>query len=324
MEVPVYPRRIYPEGVRLIRRYLIPIVLCIIVVFILSLSVGSVGVGEASVIVDPLTGGVSGPVVGPRWFLKAPWQYYRIAYIALDKVDMWTDPATGTMGDFPTVSCLTSDGLTADVDVSIRWSVDAQRLLDLYRSYPFMDWKSRTVIPVARKVIRDVTVKYKAIDTITMRQDISAAMHGELIETLSGIESLANAISIESVDVRRIELPSRFKDAIESKLREEQLMIAADFNRTKILILANATAQAEILQAYGKAQARMIEANATAEAMSVIAGYVGTNSTDVASLYLSLTLLKDVAATGKNVYVIVSPEKVPIIIPGTAQGSDER
>ena len=33
----------------------------------------NVGVGEAGMIVDPLTGSISDPVIGPTFGLKAPW-----------------------------------------------------------------------------------------------------------------------------------------------------------------------------------------------------------------------------------------------------------
>jgi len=232
----------------------------------------------------------------------------------VDKVDLWTDPNTGQIGDLPTVTCLTKDGLTADVDISIRWSVNPKGLVDLYRNYPILDWKERTITPTARRIIRDVIVNYTAIDTITRRHEVSGSMREALLTALPSIESLGGSILIESVDTRRIGLPPKFKEAIEEKLRTEQLMIAAEFNKTRILVIANATAQKNVIEAEGWAKARVIEANATREAMDIISGMAGSNSSKLKEAYLTLTLLKEIAATGRNVYVITSPGEIPLII----------
>ncbi|HID91004.1 TPA: prohibitin family protein [Candidatus Bathyarchaeota archaeon] len=316
--VPIRVERVVRRPLRWVRMVAAVVIVAGIGMVLLGLSVGSVGTGEASVIIDPITGKIGGPVLGPRWFLKAPWQTYVNAYVATDKVHMWTDPTTGRIGDFPAIGSLTSDSLAVDVDVTIRWAVDPTKLVDLYRNYPGLDWKGRTIVPLVRGVVRDVIARYKAIDTITRREEIASAITEELAIRLGETRSLVDAISIESVDLRRIELPARFKDAIETKLREEQLMLAAEFNKTRIMIMANASAQARILEAQGEANATLVRASATAEAMRIIAQALGSNSTEetrLAEIYLSLSLLKEIAATGKNVYIIVPTEGVPIIIP---------
>jgi len=285
-----------------------------IAISVVSASVGGCEAGHASVIIDPLTGRISGPVVGPKWFLKAPWQYDKDAYIAVDKVDLWTDPNTGQTGDLPTVSCLTKDGLTADVDISIRWTVNPKELVDLYRNYPTLDWKERTITPTARRIIRDVIVEYTAIETINRRTEVSGSIREALLTVLPSIKSLAGSILIESVDTRRIGLPPTFKEAIEAKLRTEQLMIAAEFNKTRIMVMANATAQRAVIEAEGRAKARIIEANATRESMEIIAEMAGSDSIRLKEAYLTLSLLKEIAATGRNVYIITSSGEIPLII----------
>ncbi len=53
---------------------LIPVAIIVLVLIgvIGVLSASSVGVGDVALVVDPLSGTVSNPVVGPRWFLKLP------------------------------------------------------------------------------------------------------------------------------------------------------------------------------------------------------------------------------------------------------------
>jgi len=298
-------------------RRIVALIVCFgIILILISLSVASVDTGRASIIVDPVFGTISGPVRGPKWFFKTPWQYDIDTYVAIDKVDMWTDPDTGRIGDFPSIPSLTKDGLEASVDVSIRWSIDVNRLLDLYRNYPLLDWKERTIIPKSRQVIRDVIAGYMAIELIEKRAEVSEAIRDALIEELRATRSLAEAISIEAVDVRRIGLPVKFTDAIEAKLTAEQLMLAAEFERTRTLTLANATAQKVIIEASGDAKARIIRAEAMAEAIEVLLKRIGSssNSSQLAELYVSLSLLKEIAETGENVYIILTPEGVPIII----------
>jgi len=79
--------------------------------------------------------------------------------------------------------------------------------------------------------------------------------------------------------------------------------------------MANATAQSAIIEAEGIATARVIIANATYESIRIIAGESGMNSTQLTTLYLTLEALKEIAKTGRTIFLIVTGEAGTWILP---------
>ena len=300
---------------------IVAVVLIVIVAVALLLSVGIVGVGYVAVVVDPVSGTLStqGDGATSRYFLKPPWASVVTIYVATDSVHMWTDidPTTGTAtyGDFPAVPSLTKDGLGVEVDVTVRWTLAPGQAMELYRRFPAGDWRERAIVPIVRRVIRDITVKFTAIETIEKRDAVGAELEAALSRELEREPSLVKALVLGTIDLREIALPSKFIDAIEAKLAAEQLAIAAEFNRTKILVMANATAQSAIIEAEGIATARVIVANATYESIKIIAGESGMNSTQLTTLYLTLEALKEIAKTGRTIFLIVTGEAGTWILP---------
>lgn len=304
------------QGVRILAIFLV-----IIITVTVFFSVGRVGVGYVAVVVNPVGGTLTtrGDGATARFFLKPPWASVVQVYTATDSIHMWTDidPATGqaTFGDFPAVPCLTSDGLGVEVDITVRWSLAPGKVLELFQKFPALDWKDRAIVPIVRRVIRDTIVKFNAMETIERREAVGVEFETALERELEREPSLVNAAILGTLDLREVALPSTFVAAIESKLAAEQLAIAAEFNKTKILVLANATAMAEIIEAEGTATAKIIIANATYESIKAIAGDSGMNMTQLTNLYLTLEALKDIAQTGRPIYLIVTGEAGTWILP---------
>jgi regulator of protease activity HflC (stomatin/prohibitin superfamily) len=299
----------------------IAIVLIVLIAGTLFFSFSRVNVGNVAVIIDPILGTISSEGDGSRsyYFFKTPWASSKEIYVATDSIHMWTDrdKVTGqiTYGDFPAVSALTRDGLGVEVDITVRWSLAPGTIVELYKKYPVGDWKDRAIIPIVRRAIRDTVVQFTAIATIEERDAVAVEFERILRIALSEETSLVNSTILGSIDLREIALPMVFVEAIEAKLAAEQLAIAAEFNKTKILVLANATAQAAILEAQGIATSRIVVADATYESLQIIAGEAGVNSTELTSLYLTLEALKDMAQTGNVTFLIVSGETGTWILP---------
>lgn len=294
----------------------IAVVLIIIIGGALVFSIGSIGVGYVAVVVDPVFGSTTGVGDGAnaRYFFKPPWASIYKVYVATDSINMWTERTA--VGDFPAVQSLTKDGLRVDVDITIRWRVSGSNVVDLFRRFPALDWKERAIIPIIREAIRNLIVNFTAIETIMRRGVIDTMMEQTLSEAFGKEPSLEDAILLDAVDLRRITLPETFVNAIESKLAAEQLAIAAEFNKTRILVVANATAMSQIVQAEGLAKSKIIIANATREAIDAIAAQSpDLNSTQLTNLYLYLEALKDIAETGKGSFIIVTGEAGQYIIP---------
>jgi len=298
--------------------------------------VRGVSVGSACLLVDPVTGSISEPIIGPTWFVKSPW-VGDVHYYAVDKVEMWTNWGPTVVGnetvwveiergEFPAVRCLSSDGLEIEVDLLVRWSLDVTKLKELYRNFPDLQWKNKVITSVIREETRDVISHYSAVEVIERRAEITTEISIRLTEALLAEPSLVEAIvrgSVE-VDFRGIDPPVEFLNAIQRKLAAEQAMIQAEFERSRMLILANASAQAKILEAYGIAESNLIVANATAEAIESIARETGMDSAEVGRIYLSMILLKEIAEKvpdAKFIILIGSPAEGPMyLIP--IEGSD--
>jgi len=293
----------YPTRRRLLTISII--ILAILVIVILVSTVDIVELGYSAVIVDPLVGGIVNVVHGPRWYIKLPWQVSIKIYTATDVLDMWTEEATGQIGDYPAIKCLTKDGLEVAVDITIRWRIDPSKVADLYKNYPNLQWKAKTIASILRETVRNVISNFTATETFEKRALISQIISREFEIAIKKERTLANSIILEDVDLRNIELPKAFKTAVEEKLAAEQRKIAALYEREKRLIEANASAEARILEAQGEAQARYIEAEAIASQLRIISYSLGENETDLARIFLTLQLLNEIARNGGRIYVIV-------------------
>lgn len=308
-------RRVEVEMPRLRGLGALAVFIVIIIGLIAFQSIGRVGVGYVAVVVDPVLGRTTavGDGANARYFLKAPWASVREVYVATDSINMWSDRTEA--GDFPAVEALTRDGLMVDVDITVRWRVSPDRVVDLFRRFPRLDWKDRAIIPIIRESIRDLIVDFTAIETIESRGMISALLVESLAGSFEGAPSLAGAVLIDAVNLRRIALPEKFVDAIESKLASEQLAIAAEFNRTRILVLANATATSEVLRAEGIARSRVVVANGTREAIESIAELdPEIDRAELSSLYLYLETLRDISQQGKSTFLIVPSDTGQFIV----------
>jgi regulator of protease activity HflC (stomatin/prohibitin superfamily) len=282
----------------------------LIVLLVLSVILGlamviSVGVGHAVILVDPLTKSTSDPILGPTYVVKAPWVTAIDVYYATDSYE-------------GTIPCFSSDQLEMQIQVLVRWSLDPDRLRDLYRNYPRLDYKQTAIESIMAETIRLVTKNFSALETIEFRETVRNQIETAVLEEIRRQTSLAGALTSLEFDLRNIGYPAKYTSAIEDKLVAEQQQIQADFERQRILILANATAQEIIIKASGEAEAKVVEANATREAIELILQPLGQsgNQTRIAELYLWVQALQRIAPEVE--ILIVGTEGTPVLIPANS------
>jgi regulator of protease activity HflC (stomatin/prohibitin superfamily) len=273
----------------------------------------TVAVGYGAILVDPIAKTISGPITGPAWFFKAPWVTDIHIYYALDSVGMWKEDAV--QGDYPPITPISKDGLRIELDVLVRWSLDSTKLNALYETFPNLDWKDRVVASVIREAGRDIVGQYTVVQIIENRSVITRVLSEEIVSSLYAEESLLDALINVEVDLRDVDPPAEFLKAIEAKLAAEQSKLQADFERERILILANASAAEKIIAARGEAESRLIVANGTAESIRIIAEDVGMNTTELTNLYLTLEALKEIGRTTENFVVILGQDGLTYLIP---------
>jgi regulator of protease activity HflC (stomatin/prohibitin superfamily) len=262
----------------------------------------SVGVGHAVLLVDPLTKSTSDPIVGPTYVMKAPWVTAVDVYYATDSFE-------------DTLACFSSDQLEMQIQVLLRWSLDPEKLRTLYQNYPRLNYKQAAIESIMAETIRLVTKNFTALQTIEFRDIVRNEIESAVRQEVTTEPSLAEALVRFEFDLRNIGYPAKYTSAIEDKLVAEQQKIQADFERQRILVLANATAQEVIIKASGEAEAKVIEANATKQAIELILEPIGQsgNETRIAELYLWVQTLQKIAPDIE--ILLVGTDGTPVLIP---------
>ncbi|KTG29374.1 prohibitin family protein [Haloferax profundi] len=118
------------------------------------------------------------------------------------------------------ITVLTQDGLRTDIDVTVRYRVDAAQAVKFYQNYRTVESaEERLIRPSIRSVLRTeagrlpVTVIY----TGEGQTQLKAAAEREL-----GAEFAEAGLILEAVQIRNVELPSEYAQAVEQKEITEQ------------------------------------------------------------------------------------------------------
>jgi len=302
-----------------LRRSMMSIGWIIVIVFsaifgasLASASWKSVEVGHALLIIDLRSGNiytVTGPSAG---FLVDG----SVAILGLIRtVDLYY--ATDVYED--TIPCFSSDQLEMNVTIQMRWALDPNLLIELYRNYPKLDYEATAIDSIMEETIRFVTRNYTAVQTIASRPVIAEQMQSAVQEKLLEEPTLSRALSYIRFDLKNIAYPTGYTQAIEQKLEAEQKQLQAEFERERVLILANATAQQLVIEALGEAQAKIELAKGTQDAIQrlIQAAGTGANASRIAELYIYTEALKVMAQYVQSL-VLVQGSTIPVItIPAT-------
>lgn len=278
----------------------------------------TVGVGEAALIVDPITKDVSGPILGPTWSIKMPWQSAIVIYTAMDSLGMWGD-GTDEYADFPTVPCFSKDQLEMNIDVMTRWQLDINKIEELYRQYPACNWKDTTIASTIREQMRMITsTEFSAIQTIEQRDVVRARIEEAIWTKLCDLPSLKGAIINFEFELRNIGYPESYTAAIEAKLAAEQAKIQAEFEAQKIIVLQQAEADALLIYAQAQADAKVIEATGIQEAINTLVA--NSNMTDAEynqflETYITLKALQYMAEQDGVRFFINWENGIPVLVP---------
>ena len=285
-------------------------------VFFLTMWV-NVPVGRAVVMVDPLAGTISQPVIGPTFATKAPWVNAVQIQISVDTLKIWGD-GTDRTADFKTVDSFSEDQLEMGVDMMIRWRLDPMRVKQLYENLPQQNWKNDVIASIAREQVRIVTKEFSTIETIEQREVVAQAIGDAIWSKLRVSAPLASAIIDFEFELRNIEYPSRYTTSIEDKLVAEQKKIQAEFQRQIIVINATANAEEITIAAAAHANATVIEAEATKEAIELVleaSGADASSETRIAELYLVMQTIQRIAPDID--ILIMAPDGTSFILPAS-------
>jgi regulator of protease activity HflC (stomatin/prohibitin superfamily) len=157
-----------------------------------------------------------------------------------------------TAKDEDIIEVRAADGLKVSLDLSILYSVDANQVVNVYRSIAkdVVSLEERIFKPTVRTVIRNIAANY-------LTDEIYSSKREELSEVIQ--ENVESALAdkgtiIDSVLIRKIVLPATVDDAIQAKLTAQQESEAMQFRKTQ----AEQQAEIKIIEARGLAEAQQI------------------------------------------------------------------
>lgn len=223
-------------------------------------------VGESKVQVS-FTGNLVGQTTDTGLHFKAPWVNIRtfdvrnnvVSYIGgadEENVEHAGNPRTG-----PQITFQDREGVSGNMDVTVRYSLDPEHVTDIYSEYKTQDALVTRVINEAVRVeARESTVTRETIEVFNERSDLAV----ELREGLEDRITIEGFI-IEDVSIQEIKYPAsvedRFNEAQAARIeidRAEAAQQAAEVEAETKVIEAQGVADANVTEATGQAEANRL------------------------------------------------------------------
>ncbi len=241
--------------------------------------------GEANVLRD-WTGNIVGQESTPGFHWKAPWvdtvtfdvRNQRVVFVSEQEPGQGDN--SGGIPNGPQITVQDAEGVTANIDIAIRYSIKPDSVIDIYSAYFNEDnLRTRLIYNDIRSVVRSVPGEFKTLQLLTDRNAVQEA----ILEALEARWE-DDGIIVEDVALQEI----RYGDSVTSAFAAAQ---EANINVQ--------TEQAKLDAAKVSAQQKVVQAQAEADANAILAASL----TDAILKQRYLDTLKELAAAG-NVVVV--------------------
>jgi len=198
----------------------------------------------------------------------------------LDVDQMTVQTQTITMSGDTKLSARAGDQTKVFVDISVIYHLEGQHAPGVRRYFP--DYQTGVVESSVRTAVRDAIGGFGARDAVSSkRTELDAEMNELMRERLGGLlkgRGLSErAITVDEVQLRRIELPQELQVSIAKVQQEalrteemEQARLTADQNAEVALIKANSSRAVAKIAAERDAEVRTIRAAALAKANDTV------------------------------------------------------
>jgi regulator of protease activity HflC (stomatin/prohibitin superfamily) len=181
----------------------------------------------------------------------------------------------------PAINILDARGLPVSIEMTVQYKLLPSGAPMTIATWG-LSWEDKIVNPVVRNIVRNIVGGFNA-ETLPMQRNVIATMIENGIR--SEIEALeGKPVSIESVQLREIVLPTKIKEQIEKvqvanqeSERVKYEVLRAKQEAQKKAALAQGEADKNRIEAKGRADAVTIEADAQAKANKLIANSLTTN-----------------------------------------------
>ena len=238
--------------------------------------------GEKGVLFKRFAGGLEKDKLYDQGFhVVAPWNKMYIYDVRIKE-------------GFEKMEVLSKNGLNIVIELSYLYSPSAAQIGYLHDEIG-PDFLNRILIPQVRSATREVIGKYLPEELYSTQRE---AIQDEIFtQTKKSVEP--KYVLLDAILIREVELPQTLQDAIERKLKEEQLSLEYEFK------LSRETQEAERL---------IIAANAQAEANRIISSSLTDKILQDKGIDATIELAK---STNAKVVVVGSGESgLPLILGG--------
>ena len=198
-------------------------------------------------------GSLAGYTDSPGFHVKAPWQSTVRYDVRNNLVNLYRDADYAYDGGMAEGSCVTVNdkgGASADIDLQVVYSLDADAAMQLYVDYGTQEKFTSTVIQNdVRATAREVAGKYDTITMLTNRGEFTEGLRSALS---SRWEKLG--LDVEQVSVQDV----RYSGEIAQRYAEAQEAEIAKAKAQNLQEAARVEAETKVIEAQGEADANRV------------------------------------------------------------------
>tara|TARA_B100000579_G_scaffold73258_1_gene56210 strand:- start:43604 stop:44416 length:813 start_codon:yes stop_codon:yes gene_type:complete len=197
----------------------------------------TVGPGERAVVFHRFGKGLDKDNVKDQGFhLIAPWNERYIYNVRIQE-------------DLSLMEVLSKNGLTIKTELSYRYKPVDDKIGHVHDELG-LNYHDNIIIPEIRSVTREVIGEYLPEELYSTKREV---IEDEIYERTK-ISLSSKYLLLDAVLIRDVTLPKTLQDAIENKLKQEQMSLEYEFKIEQ----AEKEAQRQIIEAEGKAKANRI------------------------------------------------------------------
>jgi regulator of protease activity HflC (stomatin/prohibitin superfamily) len=219
--------------------------------------------------------------------------HIKIPFAHIEKMSVKTQEYTMSIvaeegavkGRSDTISALTKEGLTVDLDITIWFKLQSDKASDIYKTVG-TNYREVLVRPKIRESIRSIVARYEAK---TIYSEDRERVQLEIQEAISS-DLETRGIIIEKVLLRNVQLPEKVRGAIENKLEAEQ-----DAQRMEFILQKEQQ----------EAERKRVEARGIADANQIIAD-------SLTDQYLQWYWIENLDKHSSVIYVPVGEDGMPM------------
>lgn len=189
--------------------------------------------GQAKVL-RSWTGEVQGEILSPGFTTKAPWQSALTYDIRNQQVIFGSskgEPSANANG--PQITIQDKEGVSANIDITVRYSVKPEAVVDVYKRYGTQEnFIARFIENDIRAGVRTIPAKYGTLELLNNRAQVEQEITAYLEERWDKA-----GVRVETVSLQEIRYPEdvqqRFAEAQNARTEVEKANAELEANRVK-------------------------------------------------------------------------------------------